>query len=63
MLLQINYQDKNLSIYECDRCKTTLDNNNRKAIYVSLADNTCKKKWDLCERCYRAFGRAIKRGV
>lgn len=48
MLRQINYTNKNLSIYECDRCKTTLDNNNRKAIYVSLADNTCKKKWDLC---------------
>lgn len=50
------------STYSCDRCKVPLTNETRNSLYKGGHYEAPKKKWDLCDRCYRALERAIAKG-
>lgn len=53
---------KRKSIYKCDRCKKQLERGKDEiyTIFVKKTeDKTPKKKWDLCERDYKALCRGI----
>lgn len=68
MLKSIDTSGKTGSIYVCDRCGKDLCNNkdmiNRITSYKStLGYYKHDRKWDLCDRCYRALCRGIKKGV
>ena len=64
MIIQKDTTSKRKSIYKCDRCKTTLERG-KDEIYTIFVkgseDKTAKKKWDLCERDYRALERGIEK--
>lgn len=50
--------------FECDRCHAELTGDTKIAIFAreSRLENP-KKKFDLCEKCYRAFIKAMEKGV
>lgn len=61
MLIQKNRKNKENSIYECDRCKTKLNNNSNHAIFVRDKEyNNVTKAWDLCDRCYKSLVKGIR---
>ena len=61
MLISINIHDKNKSTYVCDRCKVYISNLNRKAIFIAEGIEAPRKKWDLCQKCYKALERGINK--
>lgn len=64
MIIYKDTTNKNKSVYECDRCKTKLKRGKEEiyTIFVKRTeDKTPKKKWDLCERDYRALCRGIEK--
>ena len=63
MLIGVNKFDRNKSKYTCDRCKIELLAEERFVICVGHKFKAPKKKWDLCKKCYRAFAKAIEKGV
>jgi hypothetical protein len=51
MVIKVNYQDKNKSIYECDKC-------NRNIKYLDVNKITVDKStYHLCKRCYSILTR------
>ena len=69
MLIQKNYTGRTKSIFLCDRCKRKIetDKNDRYRVVVQKTPNSLRSNqiqaWDLCERCYSALDRGIKKGV
>lgn len=68
MLVIKDMSRKGGCVYECDRCKKRL-HTNIEMRYRIIAYKAPRgyyrqdKTWDLCERCYRALCRGIKKGV
>lgn len=62
MLIEVQRVKSGKSKYICDRCKRELNSDNRRAIFVAKGSETKAKKWDLCERCYKALCIGIKKG-
>lgn len=64
MMIQKDTTIQRKSIYKCDRCKTILERG-KDEIYTIFVkgseDKTPKKKWDLCERDYKALERGIEK--
>lgn len=63
MFVGIDYKKRTRTKYMCDRCKTQVVAETRKAIYVQENKGTARKKWDLCLKCYAALKRGIEKGV
>lgn len=69
MLVKIDYTGTKKSVYKCDRCEKELvmGTDDRYKIIVNKNPTSYKpnqiKFWDLCRRCYKAFDRAIEKGV
>ena len=64
MIIFKDVTNKNNSVYICDRCKVRLEKGTDEiyTIYVKTTkDKNMKKKWDLCEKDYRALCRGIKK--
>lgn len=47
--------------YNCDRCKREISykDNTLFQVHIKYKENKMIKKWDLCDKCYKAFKRAI----
>lgn len=52
---------KQQSEAECDMCKVRIAGVDRVSIKVGLGNNNPKKKWDLCQKCYKKVERAIEK--
>lgn len=64
MFVEKDYRGRTETKYMCDRCKTDLTTDTRRAICVQEPRTTTrKKKWDLCPRCYKLLCRGIEKGV
>ena len=68
MLKSVDTSGKIGSIYVCDRCYKEMNNNTdtmyRITAYTSRTGYYKKdNKWDLCNKCYKALCRGIKKGV
>jgi hypothetical protein len=63
MLVEIDYTDKKRTKFVCDRCKTDLTIETRRAILVQEPKLSAKKKWDLCPSCFAKLCRGISKGV
>lgn len=61
MLIEKSLKDNMYSVYVCDRCNTKIDNLHRYGIYVAPLGRKTKKKWDLCDKCYKSLIRGIGR--
>lgn len=59
MLIKQNKSDKSNSKYRCDMCKIQISPLKRVVINKAQGYENPKKKWDLCEKCYRKVERAI----
>lgn len=46
MVIKTNYQDKNMSIYKCDKCKNKIKYADINKIVMD------KRTYHLCKRCY-----------
>lgn len=57
MLVSLNRLNKKENVYVCDRCNKQLNNDERLIITVNY-----KKKWDFCNKCYKALERGIRKG-
>lgn len=62
MLVEKNVFNRSTSKYKCDRCKTPLAQFERNIIEVGEHGTVAKKKWDLCDSCYKALIRGIRKG-
>ena len=51
MVIRVNYQDKNKSIYKCDKCKHKIKYEDVNKITVD------KSTYHLCKRCYSILKR------
>lgn len=63
MLLKVNLQTNLKSMYECDRCEARMTTKERHLFYHDSFKTGKKKYCDLCEKCFRALDRGIKKGV
>ena len=67
MLIHSDCTGKIGSTYECDRCKkqihTKCETKYRVTVYRTPRDYAKTDSWDLCDKCYRALRRGIKKGV
>ncbi len=61
MLISTNVRDKTKSIYMCDRCKREITLKEKVAIYTSINNQNIKKRYDLCNKCYKALKRGISK--
>ena len=61
MLVEINHADKNKSIYKCDMCNKRINVESKIAICTSKQNENAKKRWDLCEHCYRILDKSIEK--
>lgn len=61
MLSEINYQNKERSIYKCDRCKKRIGQLKYLISVKSPLDKCSKKKWDLCTNCYKSLCKGIEK--
>ncbi len=62
------YENHNVTVYACDRCKKTLDGKENKRVRLVCQHDTNRgaktfNSWDLCEKCYAALDRGIKAGI
>lgn len=48
-------------IYKCDRCETRIIKPYKIDVQTPK-EVRAKRKWDLCERCFEALERGIKKG-
>ena len=48
-------------VYVCNRCETQIKRENRMSLYTCFPKRTPRKKWDLCDKCYRALVRGIEK--
>lgn len=62
MLVKKDCSCKGLSKFMCDRCKTELIAENKRAIYVQYDKYSPKKRWDLCLKCFSSLKRGIEKG-
>ena len=62
MLLKVDIKNKFKSMYECDRCGRIVDVKHKIGIYMQGYLSNSKKYCDLCEKCFRALDRGIKKG-
>lgn len=62
MLLKVNLQSNLNSMYECDRCKALITTRERHTLYHQNYRIGKIKYCDLCETCFRAMDRGIKKG-
>lgn len=62
MLIDKSCQKGIKSIYKCDRCGTKTIKKHRIGVYIQNDTETPKKYCDLCEKCFRALDRGIKKG-
>lgn len=60
MLIVTNRFDKSASKYECDMCKNKISAIDRMAISVAQSYGNSKKKWDLCQKCYKKVEKAVE---
>ena len=62
MLLKVNLRSNLKSMYECDRCGARITTRERHTFYHQSFKESSKKYCDLCDKCYRALNRGIKKG-
>lgn len=63
MIMKKDCVNKNGTEYQCDRCKTKVDNTKRILIMTKEPQEVnATKKWDLCPNCYRSLKRGIRKG-
>lgn len=62
MLLKVNLQTNLKSMYKCDRCGSITDVKHKVGIYIQKHLSNSRKYCDLCEKCFRALDRGIKKG-
>lgn len=63
MLVKGDNKDKEKSKYLCDRCNKELTSSERFIIYVeNVKLRVKKKKYDFCDRCYKALERGVEKG-
>lgn len=62
MLLKVNLQTNTKSMYECDRCGARMTTRERHTLYHQTFTKSNKKYCDLCDKCFRALDRGIKKG-
>lgn len=62
MLLKVNLQTNLKSMYECDRCGARITTRERHTFYHQSFKEASKKYCDLCDKCYRALNRGLKKG-
>jgi hypothetical protein len=62
MLLKVNLQTNTKSMYECDRCGARMTTRERHTLFHQTFTKSSKKYCDLCEKCFRALDRGIKKG-
>lgn len=62
MILKIDRIDKNKSVYTCDYCNKTMSIEERKGIYVTNNVGQPRKRWDLCNTCFKMLERGIEKG-
>lgn len=61
MLIKIDYFNKNMSVFLCDRCKVRILNRERRVLRVHKGvENSIVKKWDFCPVCYRKLYKGIE---
>ena len=62
MLLKVNLRSNLKSMYECDRCGARITTRERHTFYHQSFKESSKKYCDLCDKCYRALNRGLKKG-
>lgn len=62
MLINKSCQKGVKSIYKCDRCGEKVDVKHKIGISTQRYLTNSKKYCDLCEKCFRALDRGIKKG-
>lgn len=63
MVIHMDYHDSSKIIYQCDRCKRKLTRLETWSIKSSLGGYSFKILCHLCDRCYKALEKGIKKGV
>ena len=63
MLLKKSWNGKGHSQFVCDRCGKKITIKNRYAIYVKNDKLSHKKEFDLCDKCYVALKKGIRKGI
>lgn len=63
MFLKIDKHIHYRSTYKCDRCGRIVDVKHKIGLYTQEYLSNSKKYCDLCEKCFRALDRGIKKGV
>lgn len=62
MLVGLDYSNKNKSVYCCDRCNKTMTIQEKKGIYITNNVGQPRKRWDLCNTCFKMLERGIEKG-
>lgn len=63
MLIDRNTINGNLSMYECDRCKAKITRPETWTIKAGHGAENAKTICHLCDKCYKALERGLKKGV
>lgn len=59
MLIKQSNRNKDKSKYQCDMCKKYICVNVKNTIYVAVHEDIKRKKYDLCDKCYKIVCRNI----
>lgn len=62
MLIKKDFKNQFESTYACDRCGKIVDVQHKVGIYLQRYLNNSRKYCDLCEKCFKALERGIKKG-
>ena len=62
MLVNKDLKNQFKSTYECDRCGARMTTRERHILYHQTFTKSNKKYCDLCDKCFRALNRGIKKG-
>ena len=63
MIIDKSTHKNQKSKYICDRCGTIIEATERNSLYYQRMNTNPKKYCDLCDKCFRAFERGIKKGA
>lgn len=62
MTKEIDKKNKENTIYKCDMCSKEVNRKENNKIYKqSVEDKHMKKKYDLCNECYKILERSINK--
>lgn len=62
MIIKKDVNNKDNTIYRCDKCKRETTRKDNYGIFIKEAENKQpKKKWDLCEKCYKSLEKGVEK--